>query len=140
MLSILFRTIASRPSGIVVSDADCRAERRGFANPVEDMDLCKFNSPYGTEEHFAFQFLNDVQRPNPLVWWADGEDSSEAPDISPWCSPSKLGCNRAKSYCHLYGVQNLRLTTDVHLAPCPEEFRGSLSDYVRQVTLTTIAT
>ncbi|GFV58596.1 hypothetical protein TNCV_646701 [Trichonephila clavipes] len=35
---------------------------------------------------------------------------------------------RAKSYCHLYGVQGQR---------CHDEFRGPRSDYVRQVALET---
>ncbi|GFU72309.1 hypothetical protein TNCV_1136381 [Trichonephila clavipes] len=62
---------------------------------------------------------------NPKLLW-DGNDMfmiSPSADIgiSPvWCS-------------------RLRPTTGVHLAPCHDEFRGSRSEYVRQVALETTA-
>ncbi|GFS85563.1 hypothetical protein TNCV_2794091 [Trichonephila clavipes] len=51
-----------------------------------------------------------------------------APDYTFGCSPSKLGWNRLKSYCYLYGCSKLRLTTGVLLALGHDEFRGPRSD------------
>ncbi|GFY17882.1 uncharacterized protein TNCV_3383751 [Trichonephila clavipes] len=45
--------------------------------------------------------------------------------------------HRAKSYCHLYGAQDLGQRQAYLLAPCHDEFRGPRSDYVRQVALAT---
>ncbi|GFW88028.1 uncharacterized protein TNCV_217001 [Trichonephila clavipes] len=44
---------------------------------------------------------------------------------------------RDNSYCHLYGAQGQKPMTVVLLAPCHDEFRGSRSDYVKQVALET---
>ncbi|GFW53865.1 hypothetical protein TNCV_2446571 [Trichonephila clavipes] len=39
----------------------------------------------------------------------EGEERWEVPDPPPGCSPSKLGRNQAKSYCHLCGAQGYGL-------------------------------
>ncbi|GFV77567.1 uncharacterized protein TNCV_1070961 [Trichonephila clavipes] len=70
------------------------------SNPGEDMDVCKCIVPLlrgGT--------LNSRRAASPLVRLMEGKKRWEAPD-PPGCSPSKLGGNRAKSFCHLYGAQS----------------------------------
>ncbi|GFV02033.1 hypothetical protein TNCV_2648821 [Trichonephila clavipes] len=49
--------------------------------------------------------LNSRRAATPLMRLVDRGEKWEIPDPSPGCSPSKLGWNRVKSYCHLYGVQ-----------------------------------
>ncbi|GFX89260.1 hypothetical protein TNCV_1339591 [Trichonephila clavipes] len=49
--------------------------------------------------------LNSRQAASPLVRLVVGDEIWEAPDPFPRFSPSKLGWNRAKSYCHLFGAQ-----------------------------------
>ncbi|GFU62039.1 uncharacterized protein TNCV_717641 [Trichonephila clavipes] len=49
--------------------------------------------------------LNSCRAASSLVRLVAGDERWEAPDPSPGCSPSKLGWNRAKSHCHLYGAQ-----------------------------------
>ncbi|GFS88589.1 hypothetical protein TNCV_1461921 [Trichonephila clavipes] len=65
----------SRPTGIVVSDADYDAIGSGFES------------------------RGRRRAASPLVWLV--EEKCEAPDHPPGFSPSKLGWNRAKKYCHL---------------------------------------
>ncbi|GFV01598.1 hypothetical protein TNCV_2961911 [Trichonephila clavipes] len=43
---------------------------------------------------------------SPVVSLVAGDEGWEVPDPTPACSPSKLGWNRDKSYCHLYGAQS----------------------------------
>ncbi|GFV50937.1 hypothetical protein TNCV_301981 [Trichonephila clavipes] len=87
------------------------------------MGVCKYIVPLrhgGT--------LNSRRASSPLVRLGEREVRWKAPNPPQGCSSSKLGWNRTKSYCHLYGAQGLRLTTGVHLAPCHDEFCGSGSD------------
>ncbi|GFU75863.1 hypothetical protein TNCV_1653211 [Trichonephila clavipes] len=58
----------SRPSGIVVSDADCCAVGTGF-DSGEDMDFCKCIVP---SRHRST--LNSRRAANPLVRLVDGEE------------------------------------------------------------------
>ncbi|GFU24122.1 hypothetical protein TNCV_2007151 [Trichonephila clavipes] len=61
------------------------------------MDVCKCIVPLrhgGT--------TNSHRAASPLVRLVDGEERWETPDPSPG---SKLGWDRAKSYCHLHGTQ-----------------------------------
>ncbi|GFT71204.1 hypothetical protein TNCV_3002041 [Trichonephila clavipes] len=44
--------------------------------------------------------LNSRRAANPLVWLVEG------PWTPPGFSPSKLGWNRAKSFCHLHSAQS----------------------------------
>ncbi|GFT67346.1 uncharacterized protein TNCV_2360041 [Trichonephila clavipes] len=60
---------------------------------------------------------------------AEGEEEWEASD-PPECSPSKLGWNRAKSYCHLM-VLKATANDRRHLAFCHDEFRGPQSGLCR---------
>ncbi|GFW45791.1 hypothetical protein TNCV_4495121 [Trichonephila clavipes] len=78
------------PSGIVVSDIDCCAVRHGFES-WNDMDDCKRKVP--------------VQQGGTLksVKLVEGK---ERWDVSSGRSPSKLGWNRTKSYCHLHDAQS----------------------------------
>ncbi|PRD33186.1 UNVERIFIED_CONTAM: hypothetical protein NCL1_18208 [Trichonephila clavipes] len=48
----------------------------------------------------------------------------------PECFPYKLGWNRTKSYCHLYGAQSYG-NHRRHLALCHDEFRGPRSGFCR---------
>ncbi|GFW43894.1 hypothetical protein TNCV_4786051 [Trichonephila clavipes] len=57
----------SRPSGRVVSDADCCAVRPG-SNPVEGMDVCKCIVP---SRHGSI--INSHRAANPLVKLVEGE-------------------------------------------------------------------
>ncbi|GFS71135.1 transposable element Tcb1 transposase [Trichonephila clavipes] len=70
-----FTSSKSRPSGIVISDAGCCAVGPGR------------------------------RAASLLVRLMVGDERWEAPDPPPGCFPSKLGWNRATSYCHLYGAQ-----------------------------------
>ncbi|GFT57227.1 hypothetical protein TNCV_1692331 [Trichonephila clavipes] len=81
--------------------------------------------------------LNSRRAASSLVRLVAGDERWETPDPPPGCSPSKLGWNRAKSYCHLLWCLRLPPTTGVHLAPCHDEFRRPRSDYIRQVALAT---
>ncbi|GFV27108.1 hypothetical protein TNCV_4853451 [Trichonephila clavipes] len=54
----------------------------------------------------AWGTLNSRRAARPLVRLVEGEEGWEILDPPPGCSFSKLGWNRAKSYCHLYGAQN----------------------------------
>ncbi|GFW82121.1 hypothetical protein TNCV_1170301 [Trichonephila clavipes] len=65
------------------------------------MDICKCIVPSRHEGTYSKQ---PSSRKSSVRLMA-GEDRWKAPDPPPGCSPSKLGCNRAKSYCHLYGAQ-----------------------------------
>ncbi|GFX84041.1 hypothetical protein TNCV_4858491 [Trichonephila clavipes] len=65
------------------------------------MDVCKCILP---SRHGGT--LNRHRAASPLVRLVAGDERREAPDPPPGCSPSKLGWNRAKSYCHLYGAQD----------------------------------
>ncbi|GFV37614.1 hypothetical protein TNCV_4401811 [Trichonephila clavipes] len=67
-----------RPTGIVVSDADCGAHG-------------------GT--------LNSRRAASPLVWLVEGVRGVK-PLATPGFHPSKLGWNRAESYCHLLDAQS----------------------------------
>ncbi|GFT86821.1 uncharacterized protein TNCV_4163931 [Trichonephila clavipes] len=49
--------------------------------------------------------INSRQATSPLLRLVAGDERREAPDPPPECSPSKLKCSRAKSYCHLFGAQ-----------------------------------
>ncbi|GFX07608.1 hypothetical protein TNCV_4158781 [Trichonephila clavipes] len=60
------------------------------SNPREDMDVCKCIIP---ERHGGT--LNSRQAASPLVRLVEKKERWKA---------SKLGWNRAKSYCHLYGA------------------------------------
>ncbi|GFV92701.1 uncharacterized protein TNCV_1375511 [Trichonephila clavipes] len=73
------------------------------SNIGEDMDVCKCIVPcrYGDT-------LNSRQDANPLVRLVAGDERWETLDPPLGCSPSKLGWNRAKSYCNLYGAQGQR--------------------------------
>ncbi|GFW83334.1 hypothetical protein TNCV_2544321 [Trichonephila clavipes] len=68
------------------------------SNLGEDMDVCKC---IVILRHGVI--LNSRRAASSLVKLVDGEEGWKA--LSPGCSPSKLGWNRAKSYCHLYGAQ-----------------------------------
>ncbi|GFV22200.1 hypothetical protein TNCV_2674421 [Trichonephila clavipes] len=70
------------------------------SNPGEDIDVCKrlVSSSHGGT-------LNIRRATSSLVKLVAGNERWENPDPPPGCSPSKLGWNRAKSYCHLYGSQ-----------------------------------
>ncbi|GFW96022.1 hypothetical protein TNCV_957371 [Trichonephila clavipes] len=87
------------PSGIVVSDAECCDVGPGFESR-EGMDVCKCIVP---SRHGGT--LNSHPAESPLLRLVIGEERWEAPDSPPGNSTSKLGWNRAKSYCHLYGTQ-----------------------------------
>ncbi|GFX88145.1 hypothetical protein TNCV_159601 [Trichonephila clavipes] len=51
--------------------------------------------------------LNSRRAASPLVWLVDARGRKVgAPWLTPGFSPSKLGWNRAKSYCHLHGAQS----------------------------------
>ncbi|GFY18927.1 hypothetical protein TNCV_3876151 [Trichonephila clavipes] len=64
------------------------------------MDVCKSIVP---SRHRGT--LNSRRAVSPLVRLVAGDKRWEYPYPPPECSPSKLAWNRAKSYCHLYGVQ-----------------------------------
>ncbi|GFW11748.1 hypothetical protein TNCV_1082941 [Trichonephila clavipes] len=50
--------------------------------------------------------LNSCRATSPLVRLVKGKRGGSPPDSPlPGCPTSKLGWNRAKSYCHLYGAQ-----------------------------------
>ncbi|GFT45097.1 hypothetical protein TNCV_2861181 [Trichonephila clavipes] len=53
----------------------------------------------------AFAAINSRRDANPLVRLEEVEERWEVPSPPPGCFPSKLGWNRAKSYCHLYGAK-----------------------------------
>ncbi|GFT33990.1 hypothetical protein TNCV_4384441 [Trichonephila clavipes] len=68
--------------------------------------------------------LNSRRAISPPVRLVTGNERWETPDPPPRCSPSKLGWNRAKSYCHLYtrafgdGPRNFEVTwTTPELVP-----------------------
>ncbi|GFV84272.1 hypothetical protein TNCV_1591311 [Trichonephila clavipes] len=70
-------------------------------NPGEGMDVCKYKVPSrqgGTP--------NSRRAASPLLRLVEGEERWKTPDHPPGCTPSKLGCNRAKLYCHLHGAQS----------------------------------
>ncbi|GFX29226.1 uncharacterized protein TNCV_3217601 [Trichonephila clavipes] len=69
------------------------------SNPGEDMDVCKCIVP---SRHGG---INSRRAASPLVRLVEEEERWEASDPSPWNYPLKLGRNRAKSYCHMYGAQ-----------------------------------
>ncbi|GFW05269.1 hypothetical protein TNCV_3357881 [Trichonephila clavipes] len=50
--------------------------------------------------------LNSHRAASPLFGLEGGDERWEAPDPLQGCSASKLGWNRAKSHCHLYGAQS----------------------------------
>ncbi|GFX41700.1 hypothetical protein TNCV_3110961 [Trichonephila clavipes] len=65
----------SRPTGIVVSDADCGAVGTGL-NPGEETDVCKRIVPLrqgGT--------INSRRAASPLVWLMEEEERWETPYI-----------------------------------------------------------
>ncbi|GFX20443.1 hypothetical protein TNCV_3488011 [Trichonephila clavipes] len=64
------------------------------------MDVCKCIVP---SQHGGT--LNSHRVESPLVRLVTGNDRWEAPDPPPGCPPTKLGWNRAKLYCHMYGAQ-----------------------------------
>ncbi|GFV11252.1 hypothetical protein TNCV_3723411 [Trichonephila clavipes] len=67
------------------------------SSPGEEKDICRCVVPLrhqGTT-------LNSHRVASLLVWLGEREEKWEAPGFS----PSKLGWNRAKSYCHLQGAQ-----------------------------------
>ncbi|GFX03744.1 hypothetical protein TNCV_2113161 [Trichonephila clavipes] len=64
------------------------------------MDVCKCILP---SRHGGT--LNSRQAASPLMRLVAGVKRWEAPDPPPVSSPSKLGWNRPKSYCHLYGAK-----------------------------------
>ncbi|GFU48573.1 hypothetical protein TNCV_1439471 [Trichonephila clavipes] len=93
--------LKSRPTGIVISDADCCAVESRFGSwKRKDMDICKciVLLRHGVT-------INSSLAASPLTWLLDGKERWEALEPPPGCSPSKLGWNQAKSYCHLYGSQ-----------------------------------
>ncbi|GFY01207.1 hypothetical protein TNCV_5076741 [Trichonephila clavipes] len=53
----------------------------------------------------AWGTLNSRRAASPLMRLVDEKERREAPNPLPGCFPAKLGWNRAKSYCHLYGAQ-----------------------------------
>ncbi|GFT25946.1 hypothetical protein TNCV_2807871 [Trichonephila clavipes] len=61
------------------------------------MDVCNCIVPAG---HGST--LNSRRAASPFVRLVEGEERWEASDHPPECSPSKLGWNRAKLYCHLF--------------------------------------
>ncbi|GFW89615.1 hypothetical protein TNCV_1024991 [Trichonephila clavipes] len=63
--------------------------------------------------------LLDRQATSPLIRLMEGEERWEAPDPPPGCSPSKLGRNPAKSYCHLYGAQGSTANNRCTSSPLP---------------------
>ncbi|GFT58966.1 uncharacterized protein TNCV_185821 [Trichonephila clavipes] len=71
------------------------------SNPGEDIDVCKCIVPL---RHLGT--LNSSRTASHLVMWVEGEERWEASDPPLKYSPSKLGWNPAKSYCHLYGAQS----------------------------------
>ncbi|GFY03361.1 hypothetical protein TNCV_1173191 [Trichonephila clavipes] len=52
----------------------------------------------------AWEYSKQRRAASPLVRLVAEDERWEAPDPPPWCSPSKVGWNRAKSYCHLYST------------------------------------
>ncbi|GFT15946.1 hypothetical protein TNCV_3315121 [Trichonephila clavipes] len=70
------------------------------SNPGVDMDVCKCIVP---SRHGCT--LNSRRAASPLVRLRKGKRSGDLWP-PPECSPSKLGWNRAKSYCHLHGAQS----------------------------------
>ncbi|GFW33851.1 hypothetical protein TNCV_3589361 [Trichonephila clavipes] len=64
------------------------------------------NYTFGADAFAAGGTLNSRRAANPLVWLVEGEEKWEASDRGPECSPSKIGVDRDKSYCHLYGAQS----------------------------------
>ncbi|GFW91530.1 hypothetical protein TNCV_3376931 [Trichonephila clavipes] len=70
------------------------------SNPGEEMDVCKCIVP---SQHGGT--LNSRRAASPLVRLVEGNERWEAHDLSPGCSPPKLGWNQDKTYCHLYGAQ-----------------------------------
>ncbi|GFU72166.1 uncharacterized protein TNCV_3153021 [Trichonephila clavipes] len=67
------------------------------SSPGEEMDVCKCILPlrYGGAP-------NSRRAASPLVWLVEGEDRWKAPGHP----SSKLGWNRAKSFCHLPSAQS----------------------------------
>ncbi|GFV65610.1 hypothetical protein TNCV_2713381 [Trichonephila clavipes] len=49
--------------------------------------------------------LNRRHATSPLMMIVEGEEGWVAFDPPAGCSPLKLGLNRTKAYCHLYGAQ-----------------------------------
>ncbi|GFU54270.1 hypothetical protein TNCV_576541 [Trichonephila clavipes] len=91
--------------------------RRGLgSNPGEDMDVCKciVSLRYGDT-------LNSRRAANRLVRLVAGDERWEASDPPPGYSPSKLGCNLDKSYCHLIlgspRCGSVRYPTNGHRSP-----------------------
>ncbi|GFT17290.1 hypothetical protein TNCV_4806121 [Trichonephila clavipes] len=64
------------------------------------MDVCKCKVP---SRHGGIR--NSRRAASPLMMFMEGEEGWETPDPHPGCPPSKLGWNRAKSYCLQYGSQ-----------------------------------
>ncbi|GFW11508.1 hypothetical protein TNCV_3810271 [Trichonephila clavipes] len=73
------------------------------SNIGEDMDVCKCIVPSRQEGT-----LNSRRAAGPLDLGEKGRDVGDLSPLSPECSPSKLGWNRAKPYCHLHGAQSER--------------------------------
>ncbi|GFX11056.1 c-myc promoter-binding protein [Trichonephila clavipes] len=76
------------------------------SNPGEGMDVCKCKVPV----HDLGELKISVE--SPLVWLVVGEYKWETPDHQPGCSPSKLGWNLAKSYCHLHDIKGFLRSRD----------------------------
>ncbi|GFV10191.1 hypothetical protein TNCV_3661431 [Trichonephila clavipes] len=70
------------------------------SNPGEDTDVCKCIMPSRNGST-----LNSCRVASPLVGLVVEDERWEVLDPPPRCSPSKLGWNRTKSYCYLYGDQ-----------------------------------
>ncbi|GFX50595.1 hypothetical protein TNCV_2721821 [Trichonephila clavipes] len=70
--------------------------------------------------------LNSRRTATVLVGLVEGEERWEAPDPPQDVIPQNLGGTRAKSYCMVLKAKaNDRRK---NLAPCHDEFRGTLSD------------
>ncbi|GFT47522.1 uncharacterized protein TNCV_3750451 [Trichonephila clavipes] len=70
------------------------------SNPGEDMHVCKCLVPSWHGGN-----LNNRRAASPLVRMVEGEERWEAPDHHQMFS-LKIGVDRAKWFCHLYGAQS----------------------------------
>ncbi|GFW57837.1 uncharacterized protein TNCV_2927561 [Trichonephila clavipes] len=76
--------------------------------------------------------LNNRRAASPLVRLVEGEERWEAPDHTPRVFSLKIGLEPSQNVLSPECCLILWLTTDVHSALCRDEFRGPLSDIVRQ--------
>ncbi|GFT22136.1 hypothetical protein TNCV_3271821 [Trichonephila clavipes] len=76
-----------------------------FAFPVLEKELLESRENVEVPSRYEGN-LNNRRTARPLLRLVVGDERWETPGLPPGCSPSKLGWNRAKSYCHMYGAQD----------------------------------